>query len=110
MDRAISSDLAGAILSIDLMALQANYRELARKAGDAECGAAVKGNAYGLANTLRQTAFLKPSMRSKKVDNLFYAGQLTVPGPGVPTAIISGQIAATSVTEMLKKSRYEAVI
>ena len=48
MDTAISSDLAGAILSIDLMALQANYRELARKAGTAECGAAVKGNAYGL--------------------------------------------------------------
>ena len=53
-----------------------------------------KGNAYGLANTLRQTAVLKPSIISKKVSNLFYCGQLTVPGPGVPTAIISGQIVA----------------
>jgi len=53
-----------------------------------------KGNAYGLANTLLQTAFLKPKLRSKKVKNLFYAGQLTVPGPGVPPAIISGQVAA----------------
>lgn len=53
-----------------------------------------KGNAYGLANTLRQTAFLKPAMSSKKITNLLYTGQLTVPGPGVPPAIISGQIAA----------------
>lgn len=55
---------------------------------------AFKGNAYGLANTLLQTAFLKPKIRSKKVKNLYYTGQLTVPGPGVPPAIISGEIAA----------------
>lgn len=58
-----------------------------------------KGNAYGLANTLSQTAVLKPKMRSKKVKNLFYAGHLTVPGPGVPPSIISGEIAAN---ELLK--------
>ncbi|MGB4776038.1 MAG: phytoene desaturase family protein [Daejeonella sp.] len=56
-----------------------------------------KGNAYGLANTLAQTAFFKPKMRSKKVKNLFYTGQLTVPGPGVPPSIISGQIVAKEV-------------
>lgn len=55
------------------------------------------GNAYGLANTLRQTAILKPSLRNKKVRNLFYAGQLTVPGPGVPPSIISGLVAAKEV-------------
>lgn len=53
-----------------------------------------KGNAYGLANTLKQTAILKPSCRSKKVKNLYYAGQLTVPGPGVPPSLISGELAA----------------
>ncbi|HEX8378700.1 MAG TPA: phytoene desaturase family protein [Pedobacter sp.] len=53
-----------------------------------------KGNAYGLANTLMQTAFLKPKMRSKKIKNLLFTGQLTVPGPGVPPAIISGQVVA----------------
>jgi len=51
-----------------------------------------KGNAYGLANTLMQTAVLRPKLRSKKVKNLFFTGQLTVPGPGVPPAIISGKI------------------
>jgi phytoene desaturase len=56
-----------------------------------------KGNAYGLANTLLQTAILKPSCRSKKVKNLFYAGQLTVPGPGVPPSIISGEVAAMQI-------------
>ncbi|MFP4079879.1 MAG: phytoene desaturase family protein [Ectothiorhodospira sp.] len=58
---------------------------------------AFKGNAYGLANTLMQTAVLKPRMRNRKVDNLYYAGQLTVPGPGVPPAILSGVIAADQI-------------
>ena len=62
-----------------------------------------KGNAYGLANTLMQTAFLKPKMRSKKVKNLFYTGQLTVPGPGVPPAIISGQIISKEIVRQIKK-------
>jgi phytoene desaturase len=51
-----------------------------------------KGNAYGMANTLLQTAFLRPKMKSKTVDNLYFTGQLTVPGPGVPPALISGKI------------------
>ncbi len=58
---------------------------------------AFKGNAYGLANTLMQTAHLKPSIKSKKVKNLFYTGQLTVPGPGVPPALISGKLAAEQI-------------
>lgn len=57
------------------------------------------GNAYGLANTLNQTAVLKPKMRNKKVTNLFYTGQLTVPGPGVPPSIISGKIVANEITK-----------
>jgi phytoene desaturase len=58
-----------------------------------------KGNAYGLANTLLQTAFLKPKMRSNKVQNLFYTGQLTTPGPGVPPSIISGEVVAKEVAK-----------
>ncbi|SRX75132.1 phytoene desaturase family protein [Aequorivita antarctica] len=53
-----------------------------------------KGNAYGLANTLMQTAFLRPKLKSSKVKNLFFTGQLTVPGPGVPPALISGKLVA----------------
>jgi phytoene desaturase len=60
---------------------------------------AFKGNAYGLANTLLQTALLKPSLKSKKVRNLFYTGQLTVPGPGVPPSLISGQVVAEEVAK-----------
>lgn len=56
-----------------------------------------KGNAYGLANTLKQTANFKPNCRSKKVKNLFYTGQLTVPGPGVPPSLISGEVVAKEV-------------
>lgn len=55
---------------------------------------AYRGNAYGLANTLRQTAVLKPSMKSKKVRGLYFTGQLTAPGPGVPPSIIGGQVVA----------------
>ncbi len=62
---------------------------------------AFKGNAYGLANTLLQTAFLKPKMQNKKLKNLLYCGQLTVPGPGVPPTIISGKIAATLAEKYL---------
>ncbi len=53
-----------------------------------------KGNAYGMANTLLQTAFLRPKLKSKKVKNLFFSGQLTVPGPGIPPALISGKLVA----------------
>ncbi|WP_240432042.1 phytoene desaturase family protein [Pedobacter chitinilyticus] len=63
---------------------------------------AFKGNAYGLANTLKQTAILKPSIKSKKISNLYYTGQLTVPGPGVPPAIISGQIVANYIVKHQK--------
>jgi phytoene desaturase len=61
---------------------------------------AFKGNAYGLANTLRQTHILKPSIKNKKVKNLFYTGQLTVPGPGVPPSIISGKVVAKELAKM----------
>lgn len=70
---------------------------------------AYKGNAYGLANTLRQTAFLKPKLKSKKVSNLYYAGQLTTPGPGVPPSLISGQVAADEVNKIVKTSVEYAV-
>jgi phytoene desaturase len=63
---------------------------------------AFKGNAYGLANTLMQTANLKPSLKSKKVKNLYYTGQLTVPGPGVPPAIISGKVVRTQILKNFK--------
>lgn len=60
---------------------------------------AFKGNAYGLANTLTQTAILKPSLKSKKVKNLYYTGQLTVPGPGVPPSLISGKVVAEEIAK-----------
>jgi phytoene desaturase len=60
-----------------------------------------KGNAYGLANTLAQTAFFKPAIRAKHINNLLYTGQLTVPGPGVPPAIISGQVVAAEAMKVL---------
>ena len=58
-----------------------------------------KGNAYGMANTLMQTAFLRPKLRSKKVKNLYFTGQLTVPGPGVPPALISGKLVAELINK-----------
>ncbi|WP_313387026.1 oleate hydratase [Chishuiella sp.] len=58
------------------------------------------GNAYGLANTLNQTAVLKPKIKNKKIKNLYYTGQLTVPGPGVPPSIISGKIVANEVNHL----------
>ena len=74
------------------------YRSYAHRDFEADYHA-FKGNAYGLANTLRQTAFLKPRMRAKKVRGLYFTGQLTVPGPGVPPSLISGEV----VSEMILK-------
>jgi len=62
-----------------------------------------KGNAYGLANTLFQTAILKPSLKNKKLKNLFFCGQLTVPGPGVPPSLISGNVVASEVLKRINK-------
>lgn len=70
---------------------------------------AFRGNAYGLANTLKQTAVWKPAIRNKKIKNLYYTGQLTVPGPGVPPSIISGKIVAGEVNK-LNMQRDEKVI
>ncbi|GAA0727131.1 phytoene desaturase family protein [Aquimarina litoralis] len=64
-----------------------------------------KGNAYGMANTLMQTAFLRPKLKSKKVQNLFFTGQLTVPGPGVPPSLISGKLVAGLIESQCKLSK-----
>jgi len=69
-----------------------------------------KGNAYGLANTLFQTAILKPKINNRKIKNLFYAGQLTVPGPGVPPSLISGKTAATQLIKHLNSQKHEVAI
>ena len=62
-----------------------------------------KGNAYGLANVLKQTAVLRPSCQSKKIKNLFYTGQFTVPGPGVPPSLISGEVVSKQVLKRFNR-------
>jgi phytoene desaturase len=64
---------------------------------------AFKGNAYGLANTLLQTAFLKPKIKNKHLKNLYYTGQLTVPGPGMPPSLISGKVVANLISQEFRK-------
>ena len=66
-----------------------------------------KGNAYGMANTLLQTAFLRPKLKNRKVDNLYFTGQLTVPGPGVPPSLISGKLVAELVMKYQKQPNHE---
>lgn len=63
---------------------------------------AFKGNAYGLANTLMQTALLKPTLKNKKIQNFYYTGQLTVPGPGVPPSLISGLLVANELDKEMR--------
>jgi phytoene desaturase len=58
-----------------------------------------KGNAYGLANTLNQTAIFKPRIKSKDLKNFYFTGQLTVPGPGVPPCIVSGEVVANEINK-----------
>ncbi len=65
---------------------------------------AFQGNAYGLANTLKQSGFLKPKIRNRHLTNMFYTGQLTLPGPGMPSALVSGEIAASEIDKLHRKS------
>jgi phytoene desaturase len=71
---------------------------------------AYKGNAYGMANTLLQTAFLRPKLKSSKVRNLYFTGQLTVPGPGVPPALISGKLVAELIHKSIRSQKNEITI
>jgi phytoene desaturase len=60
---------------------------------------AYKGTALGLSHTMRQTALFRPAHKSKKVDNLYYSGQYTHPGIGVPMVMVSSQIVAREIIE-----------
>ncbi|MGB9696246.1 MAG: phytoene desaturase family protein [Ignavibacteria bacterium] len=66
---------------------------------------AFKGNAYGLANTLYQTAIFKPKIINKNLRNLYYTGQMTVPGPGIPPALISGEIVSKFAIKKIKAKK-----
>jgi phytoene desaturase len=70
---------------------------------------AYKGNAYGLAATWKQTANFRPSITSKKIPNLFFAGHLTIPGPGIPPAVISGQVVADQLIKQINSNRFQFV-
>ena len=88
-------------LEVDVAAIRRNYRRLRDLVGpQARICPVIKGNAYGMANTLTQTAFLRPKIKSKKVKDLYFTGQLTVPGPGVPPALISGNIVADMIAPL----------
>ena len=69
-----------------------------------------KGNAYGMANTLMQTAFLRPKLKSKKVKKLYFTGQLTVPGPGVPPALISGKLASELIVRDIETNLHKTTL
>ncbi len=58
---------------------------------------AFMGNAFGLGQTLFQTAWFRAANRSRKVGNLYYAGQYTVPGTGTTMSMISGEVAADRI-------------
>jgi phytoene desaturase len=58
---------------------------------------AYKGNAFGLGQTLFQTAWFRAANRSKRIENLYYAGQYTVPGTGTTMSMISGEVVADRV-------------
>lgn len=60
---------------------------------------AYKGTALGLSHTLWQSAIFRPSNKSKKVENLYYTGQYTHPGIGVPMTLICSEIVAKKISD-----------
>jgi phytoene desaturase len=60
---------------------------------------AYKGTALGLSHTLMQSVMFRPHHKSKKVSNLYFTGQYTHPGIGVPMVLIS----STIVRDLIRK-------
>lgn len=56
-----------------------------------------KGSAFSLAHTLFQTAVFRPARKSRKVRNLYFTGQYTHPGVGVPMTFIAGELTAKRI-------------
>jgi phytoene desaturase len=58
----------------------------------------VAGTPFALAHTFAQTGPFRPANMLRGADNVVLAGSSTVPGVGVPTALLSGRLAADRVT------------
>jgi phytoene desaturase len=59
----------------------------------------MKGSTHGLCHTLSQLAYMRPRNRHPRYGNLYFAGASTHPGTGVPTAMVSGRLAARRVLD-----------
>ena len=69
----------------------------------------VAGTPFALAHTFTQTGPFRPANTVRGIDNAVLAGSSTVPGVGVPTALISGRLAADRITGLVEKSTQTAV-
>lgn len=63
------------------------------------------GTPFALAHTFAQTGPFRPANTVRGVDNVVLAGSSTVPGVGVPTAVMSGRLAADRVTGVSTRHR-----
>jgi phytoene desaturase len=64
----------------------------------------VAGTPFALSHTFFQTGPFRPANIVRGVDNAVLAGSSTVPGVGVPTALISGRLAADRITGTVGRS------
>ena len=68
------------------------------------------GSPFALAHTFAQTGPFRPANLVRGVDNVVLAGSSTVPGVGVPTALLSGQLAAERITGAMRDHSSRTVI
>lgn len=61
----------------------------------------VKGSTHGLAHTLTQMAYFRPSNRHSRYRNLYFVGASTHPGTGVPTTMVSGRLVSERIMDEL---------
>jgi phytoene desaturase len=69
----------------------------------------VAGTPFALAHTFAQTGPFRPANTVRRTDNAVLAGSSTVPGVGVPTALISGRLAADRITGIVDRSKRSVV-
>jgi phytoene desaturase len=61
----------------------------------------MKGSTHGLCHNLTQLGYFRPHNRHSRYANLYFVGASTHPGTGLPTAMVSGRLAAQRILDEL---------
>ncbi len=59
----------------------------------------MKGATHGLCHNILQLGYFRPHNRHARYGNVYFVGASTHPGTGMPTALVSGRLAAQRIMD-----------